>query len=97
MAQGGNIRNHRSMTFQELQNITKDGGISRVGATDDPKRRAQEYAREGYSGTMYKFKTENMRKAEDKLLSVSPGWHNVQRSSNAPDQSGYVYAIKERK
>ena len=98
MAQkGGNIRVHKVATFNELQQIAAQSGGIRVGATDDPNRRANEHEREGYSGQMYYFKTENMRKAEDKLLEQAPGIHNVQQRSNAEDKPGYVYAIKGRK
>ena len=70
--------------------------MARVGATEDPKQRAGQYAREGYSGEMYQFKTQNMHKAEDRLLQQA-GTHNVQQKSNAPDKPGYAYALKGRK
>ena len=97
MAQrGGNIRDHKSVSFRELQKIAAGNYVARVGATEDPKQRAGQYASQGYSGEMYQFKTQNMRKAEDKLLQQA-GTHNVQQRSNAPDKSGYVYALKGRK
>ena len=97
MAQrGGNIRDHKSVSFGELQKVAAGKSVARVGATENPQQRADQYAREGYSGQMYQFRTQNMRKAEDRLLQQA-GTHNVQERSNAPDKPGYVYAIKGRK
>ena len=94
---GPTWRKHKSVSFGELQKIAAGKSVARVGATENPQQRAGQYAREGYSGQMYKFKTQNMRKAEDKLLQQSAGTHNVQERSNAPDEPGYVYALKGRK
>ena len=97
MAQrGGNIRDHKPVSFGELQKVAAGKSVARVGATEDPSQRAGQYAREGYSGEMYQSKTQNMRKAEDRLLQQA-GTHNVQQKSNAPDKPGYVYALKGRK
>ena len=95
--ENGNIHIHKVATFKELHQIAAQSGVIRVGATNDPNRRANQYEREGYSGQMYYFKTENMRKAEDKLLEQAAGIHNVQQRSNAENKPGYVYAIKGRK
>ena len=98
MAQrGGNIRDHKPVSFGELQKIAAGKSVARVGATENPQQRADQYASEGFSGQMYEFKTQNMRKAEDRLLQQSAGTHNVQERSNAPDKPGYVYALKGRK
>ena len=97
MAQrGGNIRGNSSVSFGELQKLAAGKSVARVGATENPGERAQQYAREGYSGQMYQSRTQNMRKAEDRLLQQG-GTHNVQERSNAPDKPGYVYALKGRK
>ena len=72
----------------------------RVGATIDIERRRGEYERKGYSGTMYYFKSENMKNDEDKLLNkckssgVCP--RNVQKVSNAKASPGYVYVIANK-
>ena len=85
------------VTFHVLKQKAKQGNNERVGATIDIERRRGEYQREGYSGTMYYFKTENMKKAEDELLNeckssgVCPG--NVQKASNTKADPGYVYVI----
>ena len=98
MAQrGGNIRDHKSVSFGELRKIVAGKSVVRVGATENPQQRADQYAREGYSGQMYQFRTQNMHRAEDRLLQQAAGTHNVQERSNAPDKPGYVYAIKGRK
>jgi hypothetical protein len=98
MAQrGGNIRDHKPVSFGELQKIVAEKSVARVGATENPQQRADQYAREGYSGQMYQFRTQNMQRAEDRLLQQGGGTHNVQERSNAPDKPGYVYALKGRK
>ena len=85
------------VSFETLQQKAKQVNDERVGATNDIERRRGEYQRKGYSGTMYYFKTENMKNAEDKLLNqckssgVCPG--NVQKKSNAQASPGYVYVI----
>jgi len=62
------------------------------GSTDDPQRRAREHEREGYSGTMYYWHTQNMKHAENQLLEKKPR-HNIEYTSNAKPEPGYVYAI----
>ena len=98
MAQrGGNIRDHKNVSFSELQKVAAGKSVARVGATENPQQRADQYAREGYSGQMYQFRTQNMHRAEDRLLQQAAGTHNVQARSNAPDKPGYVYVVKGRK
>ena len=93
----GSIQNPKTVTQKKLQQVARGDGIARVGSTTNPKQRAQQYWSEGYRGKMYQSTTQNMRKAEDKLLQHTPGKHNVQKRSNAPDKPGKVYAVKGRK
>ena len=82
------------VTFETLKQKAKQVNSKRVGATTEIERRRSEYERDGYSRTMYYFKTENMENAENILLNgckACPG--NVQRKSNAPDSPGHVYVI----
>ena len=86
-----------SVPFETLKQKAKQVNNDRVGATNDIERRRGEYERKGYSGTMYYFKTANMKNAENILLNeckssgVCPG--NVQTTSNAQASEGYVYVI----
>ena len=54
------------VSFEILKQRAKQVNDERVGATTDIEWRRGEYEWDGYSGTMYYFKTENMKKAEDK-------------------------------
>jgi hypothetical protein len=73
----------------------KQGKIDRVGATVDPDRRLGEYRREGYRGTMVFAKTENMKKAENRILEACKSCtRNVHSASNATENAGYVYGIE---
>ena len=71
--------------------------ISRVGATKNPNARISAYQSQGYAGTAYVAETRNMKQAEGRLLRAcqSSCDCNIQRSSNAPSQPGYVYGIRE--
>ena len=95
------IREIVEVTQKELHEIVGERGAIRVGATVDPDRRANGYESDGYAGTMYVAKTENMMKAEDRLLKearkTGGGRHNVQDLSNAAEDPGYVYVIKGRR
>ena len=92
-----NLKQENVSTQAELHLLAREQGAIYVGATDDPHRRRTEHAEEGYSGTMYVTRTENMKLAEDKLLEMGPYRHNVQKQSNAEEAPGYVYVIKGRK
>ena len=85
------------VAFETLKQKAKQVNDERVGATKDIERRRSEYERAGYSGTMYYFKTANMKTAENTLLNdcKSSGAcpMNVQKRSNAPASEGYVYVI----
>ena len=84
-----------SVSFEQLKELAERN--DRVGATEDIQRRKGEYERDGYRGTMYYFKTPNMKSAENTLLSVCKACgacpRNVQRVSNAQASPGYVYVI----
>ena len=85
------------LTFEALQRKAKQVNDERVGATTDIERRRGEYERKGYRGTMYYFKTRNMKYAENILLNEckSSGAcpKNVQKVSNTQASGGYVYVI----
>ena len=96
MSRRGKITVQAGETFYQLLEIAKGSNNVYVGSTDNPNRRAEEHDRE-YSGVMYTFRTENMRKDEDKLLQETPGKYNEQRKSNAENKPGFVYVIIGRK
>ena len=83
-------------TFTELSEIAVQNGVVRAGSTDDITRRKDEYQEEGYSGTMFYTRTENMKYAENKLLEMRSYRHNIQTRSNSQPEPGYVYVIKGR-
>lgn len=63
-------------------------------------KRIEEHERNDYSGTVYYRETDNMKKAENKLLKEKPGGfpYNIQQESNRQDgESGCVYVISGRK
>ena len=72
-------------------------GVICGGCTVDPYRCKAEYEREGYVGTIYIAETENMKKAEDKLLAHHEFWHKVQQSSNAEEKPGHIYVIQGKR
>ena len=81
------------VTQKELSKLASKGDYT--GTTIDPARRHKEHQRDGHKGVMYFAKTQNMKKAENRLLKkcLCPG--NTQRTSNAPSRPGYVYLIKK--
>ena len=81
-------------TIGDLITKAKGSRTIRAGATNDPKRRKNEYEQKGYTGIMYYAQTENMKEDEDRLLAVCPCMKNEQRKSNAKRASGYVYVIQ---
>ena len=82
-------------TQQGLDQIANWG--IRCGATIDPERRINEYAREGYRGRMYCAETKNMRTAENRLLHTFNFKYNKQKNSNVAEDRGYVYIITGKK
>ena len=96
MAYHGNIRDVVKVSQAELNKIAQQNNSIRVGSTINPESRANQYEREGYSGTMYYAKTANMCYAENKLLEKDTR-HNVHSCSNSSDQAGYVYVINGKR
>jgi len=89
-----------NVSQKKLHRIASEKGSIRMGSTIQPRQRARAYQSPsggGYSGTMYVAPTENMMKAEDKLLKSKLGRHNVQSISNAQEEPGHVYAIQGKK
>ena len=81
-------------TIGDLEEKAKKVKSNYVGRTNDVDRRRGEHERDGRTGKFYYAETQNMKKAENKLISMCktcPG--NIQRSSNAPETSGFVYVI----
>lgn len=81
-----------------LQQVTQGvlfsyaAGGQYAGVTKDPGRRHQEHEKK-HNGIMYYAPTQNMKKAEEKLLEVCPCYKNQQRHSNVREEAGYVYLI----
>ena len=92
--------NMEQVGVNELKRKMKEDSVAplRVGATIDPNRRAREYAKKyTKNATMYYAETSKMKSIENQLLTTCSRrggcWLNVQKSSNVPDDKGYVYAI----
>ena len=89
--------NKSSVSFEVLKQKARQTNDERVGATIDIERRRKEYERAGYTGTMFYFNTENMKRAENILLGEckcsGACARNVQKKSNAQPSQGYVYVI----
>ena len=83
--------------INHLHTVADQRGAIRAGSTIDPRQRARQYAREGYSGTLYYANTENMMRAENTLFENHTFRHNVQLRSNSPQDPGYVYVIKGKR
>ena len=88
------------VSVTELEGMVREGPVAplRVGATNNPRRRAGEYKTEyNENATMYYAKTSNMRTAENRLLGKCAGrggcCFNVHRRSNHRKRRGYIYAI----
>ena len=96
MASRGHLKTEK-VSQKELHQITGQKGSVYVGSSVDIQQRTGQHQREGYSGTVYYASTDNMMRAEDKLLQQNPGRHNIQQQSNAEQGKGYVYGIKGRK
>ena len=88
----------REVKIHELQSLAGQPNIQRVGATGNPDTRISQYRRDGYTGTFLYAPTQNMKKAEDKLLECTKTGTcpcNVQGKSNVPEGPGYVYVIQQ--
>ena len=97
MPKSGKIASPKQVSAKTLHKVASGKGAVRSGSTVDVQRRAGEYQAEGYSGTMYYAKTQNMKTAEDRLLQAGPGIHNAMKKSGAQKKGGFVYAIKGKK
>ena len=87
----------RQTSQEGIKEHIEKGKIERVGVTTDVERRHNQYKRDGYTGIMLYAPTDNMKRAEDKFLRVCSDCHrNIQRRSNASEESGYVYGIAKR-
>ena len=87
----------QEVSFQDLQFLAGQPNNKRVGATVNPENRRKQYRSKGYTGTFYYASVQNMKVSEQKLLSCIDGGtcpDNVARSSNAPEEPGYVYVIQ---
>lgn len=101
MTYHGNINIVQVTQKELLDMIENETHVIRTGATINDEKRASQYEREGYSGTMYVAHTQNMNMAENRLLESaaennSCKW-NVQQTSNKEDDKGYVYVIKGKR
>jgi hypothetical protein len=102
MVSRGYIRELVEVSQEKLfEMIETETHIIRAGASIDCDKRANGYEGELYSGVMFYARTQNMMKAEDKLLAA--GWkngnckHNLQEFSNAKEEPGFVYIIQGKK
>ena len=85
-------------TQREIKKEMAKYGAIRVGSTIDVKARARQYEQEGYVGEMLYAPTENMKKAENKLLQAQKKpIHNQHGASNNKEEPGMVYLNKGRK
>ena len=82
-----------------LIDMRNEYGVIYAGSTKVPKERASQHERNGYSGTMYYAKTQNMRHAEKRLLDSKKGGYryNDHQTSHQEEEPGYVYLIKGKK
>jgi|SRR6185437_2278835 len=68
----------------------------RVGSTLDHQRRRKQYAnRQGWVGTFFWFRVDNMKEKENELLANKPNClFNIQKTSNQkPATAGFCYLI----
>jgi hypothetical protein len=90
----------KKSSISEIKRIMiKENGIPRVGGTKrEPRFRAREYERKGYSGILIYAESKKIKTAENELLELASrfedGYHNKHRKSNLRDIAGYVYIIK---
>ena len=90
----------QEVMWHELERMVRENPVAplRVGATDDPNRRAGEYSRiYSEAATMYFAGTSNMNLAENVLLATGRARggcrDNTQQYSNMAESPGYVYSI----
>ena len=92
------LYNSKDVSLSKLKEMARKKdryNLIRTGATENPLRRIGQYAREeGYTGTMYRAKSDDMQKDEDYLLQCDFR-DNRHKKSNMPNEKGYVYVIAE--
>lgn len=86
----------KTATVTQLHQIAEKNGSVYTGSTVDPWRRRSEHQYNGFGGTMYVARTDNMMRAEDQLLQHGLR-HNQQLRANHDPCPGYVYVINGRK
>ena len=90
-------------TQQEIFDMILDqdgkevAGFIRADSTKDPDRQRSRHEDEGFGGTMFCARTENMRKAENRLLAARGFCHNPHTQRKAAEEPGYIYVIKGKK
>ena len=94
--QRGKLEKIGPLSHEKLFDLAKKHHNVRVGSTIDVEQRAEQYEEDGYSGDMYYAKTDNIRRAEDKLLRFH-GRHNVHKRSGVKERRGYIYVILGKK
>ena len=83
-----------NVSFSEVELNAKSA--RRAGSTTGIPSRIQSYKAK-YRGIMYSASTQNMERAENKLLSKYKLPDNEHRESNSPAAPGFVYVIKGTK
>lgn len=63
------------------------------GSTKNVQDRKNNHEGEGFYGTMYYAKTNNMHSAENRLLAERRTIYNEHHESNQTSESGFVYSI----
>lgn len=81
----------KKVSFSEVELNAKSA--LRAGSTSNIQFRYQSYKKK-YKGIMFYAPTQNMEKAENKLLSKYKLPDNDQRESNSEAAQGIVYVIK---
>lgn len=81
----------KKVSFSEVVLNTKSA--LRAGSTSNIQSRYQSYKKK-YKGIMFYAPTQNMEKAENKLLSKYKLPDNDRRESNSSATQGFVYVIK---
>ena len=90
----GNIIIDGPLDQVDLFNIAQDLDSVCVGSTIDVVSEVERFEKEHYTGIMFYCRTQNMFKAENRLLKF-PGSHNTQKTSSARSKDGYIYVFRE--
>ncbi len=102
MVSRGYIRELVEVSQEKLfEMIETETHIIRAGASIDCPTRADGYQGDLYSGVMFYARTQNMKKAENKLLAAGKEngncIHNIHMKSNVQEEPGFVYIIQGKK